>query len=46
MVMMRQPIITRPGRERIVLIVPVVRLASVLNGLDSDGLALEHIFDY
>jgi hypothetical protein len=46
MVMMRQPIITRPGRERFVLIVPVSGLAGVLNGLESDGLALEHIFDY
>jgi len=45
-VMMRQPIITRPGNERLVLIVPVDRLAQTLVGLDTDGLALEHIFDY
>ena len=36
--MMRQPIITHPGRERIVLIVPVSMLAATLNGLDLDGL--------
>jgi hypothetical protein len=45
-VMIRQPIITQPGKEREVLIVPVSSLASVLRGLDSHGLTLEHIFDY
>ncbi len=45
-VMTRQPIITQPGRERLVLIVPVAELAQTLVGFDSDGTALEHIFDY
>ena len=45
-VMIRQPIITRPGKEREVLVVPVAKLASVLRGLSAQGLALEHLFDY
>ena len=45
-VMIRQPIITQPGREREVLVVPVMKLALVLRGLTSQGLTLEHIFDY
>jgi hypothetical protein len=44
--MLRQPIITEPGRERLVLIVPVPELAELLRGLASHGLTLEHIFDY
>lgn len=38
--------ITQPGRERMVLIVPVDRLGIVLNALEPIGIALEHIFDY
>jgi hypothetical protein len=45
-IMLRQRTITRPGRERLVLIVPVARLAAALNGFAGDGMALEHIFDY
>lgn len=45
-VMIRQPIITQPGREREVLMTPVATLASVLRGLTAQGLTLEHIFDY
>jgi hypothetical protein len=45
-VMIRQPIITQPGKEREVLVIPVVKLASVLRGLSAQGLTLEHIFDY
>jgi len=45
-IMLRQPIITEPGRERLVLIVPVARLSAVLNGLAGDRMTLEHIFDY
>jgi hypothetical protein len=44
--MIRQPIITQPGKEREVLIIPVTKLASVLRGLSTQGLTLEHIFDY
>jgi hypothetical protein len=45
-IMLRQRIITRPGRERLVLIVPVAGLAAALNGFSGDGMTLEHIFDY
>jgi hypothetical protein len=45
-VMIRQPIITQPGKEREVLVIPVTKLASVLRGLRAQGLTLEHIFDY
>jgi hypothetical protein len=45
-VMARQPIITQPGLERLVLIVPLERLGSLLRNLDSGGLTLEHVFDY
>jgi hypothetical protein len=45
-VMLRQRIITEPGRERLVLIVPVAGVAALLNGLAGDRMALEHIFDY
>jgi hypothetical protein len=45
-VMIRQPIITQPGKEREVLVIPVAKLASVLRGLRAQGLTLEHIFDY
>ncbi len=44
--MTRQPIITQPGRERLVLIVPLERLASLLRNLKSEQLTLEHVFDY
>jgi hypothetical protein len=45
-VMIRQPIITQPGKEREVLVIPVTKLASVLRGLSAQGLTVEHIFDY
>jgi hypothetical protein len=44
--MARQPIITEPGRERTVLIVPVIELAPILRSLEGGGSTLEHIFDY
>ena len=44
--MTRQPIITEPGRERLVMIVPIARLATVLRDLKSEDLTLEHLFDY
>jgi hypothetical protein len=45
-VMIRQPIITQPGKEREILVIPVAKLAAVLRGLGAQGLTLEHIFDY
>jgi hypothetical protein len=45
-VMTRQPIITQPGVERLVLVVPLDRLGSLLRDLKPAGLTLEHVFDY
>jgi len=45
-IMLRQRLITDPGRERLVLIVPVAGLAALLNGLAGERMSLEHIFDY
>jgi hypothetical protein len=45
-VLIRQPIMTRPGRRRIVFAVPVPQLATVLRRYDSPGIRLEHIYDY
>jgi hypothetical protein len=45
-IMLRQRIITVPGRERLVLIVPVADLAATLEGLGDQRMTLEHIFDY
>jgi hypothetical protein len=45
-VMTRQPIITQPGLERLVLIVPVDNLGGLLRALGPAGLTLEHVFDY
>jgi hypothetical protein len=45
-IMIRQPIITQPGKEREVLVIPIAKLGSVLRGFTAQGLTLEHIFDY
>ena len=45
-VLIRQPIVTRPGFERRVLQVPVSRLADTLRAHAAAGDAIEHVFDY
>ncbi|MFT3897872.1 MAG: hypothetical protein QM719_09280 [Thermomonas sp.] len=45
-ILIRQPIVTRPGFERRVLQVPVPRLADTLRMHASAGDAIEHVFDY
>ena len=45
-VLIRQPILTRPGFERRVLQVPVPRLAAELRAHADAGDAVEHVFDY
>ena len=40
-----QPLLTQPGRERVVLVVPVAHLADALRALARDG-ELEHVYDY
>jgi hypothetical protein len=41
-----QPLLTQPGRQRVVLVVPVARLADTLRVLREGGHELEHVYDY
>lgn len=41
-----QPILTRPGQQRVALEVTVASLAPLLDRLRDDGVAPEHVFDY
>jgi hypothetical protein len=41
-----QPLLTQPGRQRVVLVVPVARLAETLRVLQAGGHELEHVYDY
>lgn len=42
-----QPVITQPGRERIVLAVPVASLGAMLREADARaGVSVEHVYDY
>lgn len=42
-----QPLITQPGRERVVLAVPVARLGTLLRELDAQaGVTVEHVYDF
>ena len=45
-VLFTQPILTRPGLQRVVLTVPVTGLADALRAFDARRLTLEHVFDY
>lgn len=45
-VVMRQPILTRPGSQRTVALVPVRGLGDVLRTMDQRTGQLEHVFDY
>lgn len=45
-VLIRQPILTRPGFERRVMRVPVARLSDVLAEGTREGHVFEHVFDY
>jgi hypothetical protein len=45
-VLIRQPILTRPGHERRVLELPVAALAAQLARDNARGIAIEHVFDY
>lgn len=44
--LLRQPILTRPGTQRVVLTVPVEHLAESLRQWQAGNLQVEHIFDY
>ena len=41
-----QPLLTQPGRQRVVLVVPVARLGETLRVLAEGGHELEHVYDY
>ena len=46
-VLFEDPILTRPGRKRVALVVPVGNLAQALNTLAAArGVEVEHIYDY
>jgi hypothetical protein len=45
-IVMKQPIITRPGKQRIVLTVAVPELGTTIRKLDQPSCHLEHIYDY
>jgi hypothetical protein len=41
-----QPLLTRPGRMRVALVVPVASLAKSLERFRKDGDEVEHVYDY
>ncbi|HSD38009.1 MAG TPA: hypothetical protein VLC92_10920 [Rhodocyclaceae bacterium] len=41
-----QPVLTEPGRKRVVLEIPVGELAQALRKFDGMPLAVEHVYDY
>ena len=46
-VLFEDPILTRPGRKRVALVLPVGELAAALNALaGARGIEIEHIYDY
>jgi hypothetical protein len=45
-VMAQQPIVTHPGKQRTLLIVPVTSLANALGAFEAQHVLVEHIFDY
>lgn len=45
-VLFSQPILTRPGQKRVVLVVPVARLSETLNRLAATHARLEHVYDF
>lgn len=44
--LLRQPILTRPGVQRVLLAVPVTALARSLRQWKAERLQVEHVFDY
>ena len=45
-VLFRQDVLTRPGRQRAAVTVPVGALADLLRALEREGHTLEHVYDY
>jgi hypothetical protein len=44
--LLAQPLLTNPGKARVVLLCRVPELSSVLPLLEADGLVIEHLYDY
>lgn len=42
----RQDVVTKPGIDRVVLLVPTRTLSDLLNALPAQHVAVEHLFDY
>lgn len=45
-VVLTQPILTVPGRQRIVYRVPIAQLSEVLNKARRQSIKIEHIYDF
>lgn len=45
-VLLRQPILTHPGRQRVVVMIAVGSLSAKLRYWKTQGVQLEHVFDY
>lgn len=45
-VLFKQDLITQPGKKRVALVVPVRELSNFLNLAPSNGISVEHIYDY
>jgi hypothetical protein len=45
-VLFTEPILTRPGRQRVVMVVPVHQLSRILRALDRPEVEVEHVYDY
>jgi hypothetical protein len=44
--LLAQPLLTNPGKTRVILLCRVVELHSALPLLEADGLVIEHLYDY
>jgi len=40
------PVLTRPGRKRVAVAVPVADLTAALRGLPAEGAEIDHVYDY
>ncbi|MBS1914053.1 MAG: hypothetical protein JST22_18850 [Bacteroidetes bacterium] len=45
-ILMRQPLATKPGLQRIVMAMPVRELAGTIRRVDHPPLVIEHVYDY
>jgi hypothetical protein len=45
-VLFTEPILTRPDRQRVLMVVPVHQLSPTLRALDRPEVEIEHVYDY